>query len=179
MPDVDLAGCIYQFDLSPFQPHRRGLCCDATDDCLTSRDAIEEMSMQTYRELVGALAWLALGTRTRPCSSLSRSLVPVSTQGMFIGRLYQSNCFSCSSLKGSCNRWYESPSGSQVHSPKFLQHFSDFFFGPDYQRYIYIILHAQQQNPKHAPCQSCFRENRTSVLSRSGVMLFRAERRCN
>ena len=32
-------------------------------DCPTSQDEIEEMATRPYRELVGALAWLALGTR--------------------------------------------------------------------------------------------------------------------
>ena len=31
--------------------------------CSTSQDEIEEMEILLYRELVGALAWLALGTR--------------------------------------------------------------------------------------------------------------------
>jgi hypothetical protein len=32
-------------------------------DCSTSKDEIVEMSTRPYRELVEALAWLALGTR--------------------------------------------------------------------------------------------------------------------
>jgi len=32
-------------------------------DCPTSQDEIEEMATRPYRELVGALAWLTLGTR--------------------------------------------------------------------------------------------------------------------
>jgi len=35
----------------------------STTDCPTSKDEIEEMADRPYRELVGALAWLALGTR--------------------------------------------------------------------------------------------------------------------
>jgi len=32
-------------------------------DCPTSQDEIEEIATRPYRELVGAFAWLALGTR--------------------------------------------------------------------------------------------------------------------
>ena len=32
-------------------------------DCPTSQDEIEDMATRPYREPVGALAWLALGTR--------------------------------------------------------------------------------------------------------------------
>ena len=36
----------------------------SADDCPISKDEIEEMSNRPYRELVGALAWLTLGTRS-------------------------------------------------------------------------------------------------------------------
>ena len=35
----------------------------SADDCPTSKDEIEEMGNGPYREVVGALAWLTLGTR--------------------------------------------------------------------------------------------------------------------
>ena len=35
----------------------------SADDCPTSKDEIEEMANRPYREVVGALAWLTLGTR--------------------------------------------------------------------------------------------------------------------
>ena len=35
----------------------------SADDCPPSKDEIEEMANRPYRELVGALAWLTLGTR--------------------------------------------------------------------------------------------------------------------
>jgi hypothetical protein len=35
----------------------------SSTDCPTSKDEIDEMANRPYRELVGALAWLALGTR--------------------------------------------------------------------------------------------------------------------
>ena len=35
----------------------------SADDCPTSKDEIEEMANRPYRELVGALTWLTLGTR--------------------------------------------------------------------------------------------------------------------
>ena len=35
----------------------------SADNCPTSKDEIEQMANRPYRELVGALAWLTLGTR--------------------------------------------------------------------------------------------------------------------
>ena len=40
--------------------------------CSTSQDEIEEMEILLYRELVGALAWLALGTRPDIASASHR-----------------------------------------------------------------------------------------------------------
>ena len=106
---------------TPLTPRRVRTHLSA-DDCPTSKDEVEDMTMQSYRELVGVLAWLVLGTRT-DVAFVTTSLAAHSatTQGVFIGRQYQSNCFSCRSPTEPCNCCYESPSETQLRSPKFLQ----------------------------------------------------------
>ena len=53
-------------------------------DCPTLKDQIEEMANQPYRELVGALVWLALGTR--PDIAFATSLL--ACFGHDLGRAY-------------------------------------------------------------------------------------------
>ena len=60
----------------------------SADDCPTSKDEIEERANRPYMELVGAIAWLTLGTRLDIAFATVRSPVlgstPVASSGMWL-----------------------------------------------------------------------------------------------
>jgi len=65
-------------------------------DCPTSQDKIEEMETRPYRELVGALAWLALGTRPNMPASV---ITPVAS----IGKRPNESCVTSRGLRSDAS----------------------------------------------------------------------------
>ena len=65
-------------------------------DCPTSQDETEEMATRPYRELVGALAWLALGTRPGIPASV---ITPVAS----IGKRPNESCVTSRGLRSDAS----------------------------------------------------------------------------
>ena len=68
--NLKIQGEVHRLHSRAIQPHRCDYCRDTPPgthlsavDCPTLKDNIEGMANQPYRELVGVLVWLALGTR--------------------------------------------------------------------------------------------------------------------
>ena len=90
--DLDIAGGVHRLHSRAIQPHRAVAMpltpgTPLSTDCPTSKDGIEEMANRPYRELVGALAWLALGTRspilgTTPVAAIGISTLPQGHQSV-------------------------------------------------------------------------------------------------